>query len=95
MYLILFGLVFDCHDSLFLTSMSLIYRYDKYLYMRSPFLLLKTFYSAWSQLVTICLELLNNISFYLYAVCMTLVDAIYQNVTLSKVRSPLVKISVS
>jgi hypothetical protein len=95
MYFMLYGLFFDYNDSITLISMSLLYPYDNYLYMRSPFLLLKTFYNAWSQLVTICHELLNNLSFYLYTVCMTLVDAIYHYVALSKVRSPLVKISVA
>jgi hypothetical protein len=69
MYLILFGLVFDCHDSLSLTSMSLLYRYDNVLSLRSLFFLLNTFYYAWSRLVTIYHELLYILSFYLYICC--------------------------
>jgi hypothetical protein len=75
MYLMLCGLVMHGHDPLTLISLSLLYRFANVLYMRSLFLLLNTFYNAWSRLVTICHVLLYILSFYLYKVCMTLVDA--------------------
>jgi hypothetical protein len=63
------------HDSLTLTSLSLLYRYDNVLYMRSLFLLLNTFCHAWSRLVTLCQQLLFTLGSDLYTVSMTLVDA--------------------
>jgi hypothetical protein len=71
MYLLLRGLFMDGHDSLTLTSLSLIYRYDNILYMRSLFLLLNMFYRAWSRLVTFCHELLYILGFDLYTVSVT------------------------
>jgi hypothetical protein len=65
----------DGHDSLTLTSLSLLYRYDNVLYMRSLFLLLNMLHHAWTRLVTVCLELLYILGFDLYTVSMTLADA--------------------
>jgi hypothetical protein len=89
------GLLMHGHDSLTLNSLLLLYCFANVLYMLSLFLLLNSFYNTLTRLITICHELLYILSFYLYTVCMILVDAIYQNVTLSKDRSVLHKISVS
>jgi hypothetical protein len=69
------GLVMECQESLTLTSLSLLYLYDNVLCMRSLFLLLNKFYQAWSRLVTLCHELLNNLGFDLYTVSNSLADA--------------------
>jgi hypothetical protein len=69
------GLVMDGHASLTLTSLSLLYRFVNVLYIWTLFLLLNSFCHAWSRLVTVCHELLYIISFDLYTVSMTLVDA--------------------
>jgi hypothetical protein len=74
MYLMLCGLFLEGHDSLSLTSLSLLYRYDNVFYMRSLFLLLNTIYHAWSRLVKLCHELLYILGFDLYTVSMALVD---------------------
>jgi hypothetical protein len=69
------GLIMDGHDSLNLTSLSLLYRFDNVLYVRTLLLLLNTFCYAWLRLVPLCHELLYIHGFVLYNVSMTLVDA--------------------
>jgi hypothetical protein len=70
-------IAFDGHDSLTLTSVSLLFLYDNVLYMRSLFLLLNTFYSAWSRLVTFCHELLYILGFFLNTVCFYLYTVLF------------------
>jgi hypothetical protein len=65
----------DGHDSLTFTSLSLLYRYENVLFMRTLFLLLNTFCHAWFRQVTLCHELHYILFFDLYTVSMTLVDA--------------------
>jgi hypothetical protein len=72
------GLVMDCHDSLTLTSLSLLYRFVDVLYIWTLYLQLNTFIThgyAWLRLVTLCHELHYFPGFDLYSVTMTLVDA--------------------
>jgi hypothetical protein len=76
MYLMLRGLLVDGHDSLSLISLSLFYRFVNVLYIWNLFLLLNTFFHAWSRLVTLFHELLYFLGFDLYTVSMILVDAI-------------------
>jgi hypothetical protein len=71
----LHGMVMDGHASLTLTSLSLLYRFVNVLYSWTLFLLLNTFYHAWSRLVTLCHELLYIHGFDLYTVSMSLVDS--------------------
>jgi hypothetical protein len=52
MYLVLCVLVMDGHDSLTLTSLSLLYPFANVHHMRALFLLLYTFFHACSHLVT-------------------------------------------
>jgi hypothetical protein len=54
MYLMLRGLIMDGHNSLNLTSLSLLYRFVNILYIWTLFLLLITFWHEWSGLVTLC-----------------------------------------
>jgi hypothetical protein len=75
MYLKFRLLVTDGHDTLTLTSLTLLYRYDTVLYMRSQFLMLNTFCHAWSRLVMLCFELHYIVGFDLYPDSMTLVVA--------------------
>jgi hypothetical protein len=72
MYIMLRGLVMDGHNSLHLTSLSLLYRFVIILYIWSLFLLLNTFCHEWTHLVTLCNEFLCIISFDLYNVSMTI-----------------------
>jgi hypothetical protein len=69
------GLIMDGHDSLTVTSLSLLLRYVNDLYMWTLFLLLNTFCYSWSRIVTLCHELLYILGFDLYTVSVTLVDA--------------------
>jgi hypothetical protein len=69
------GLVIDCHASLTLTSLSLLYRLVNVLYMWTLFLLLNTFFHAWSRLVRLFRDIIYILGFDLYTVSMTLVDA--------------------
>jgi predicted tellurium resistance membrane protein TerC len=64
----------DGHDSLTLTSLSLLYRYVNVLYMRTLFLVLQRFCHAWSRLITICHKLIYIIGYDLYTVSMSLVN---------------------
>jgi hypothetical protein len=50
MYIMLRGMVIDGHASLNLTSLSLVYRFVNVLYIWSLFLLLNTFFLAFSVL---------------------------------------------
>jgi hypothetical protein len=75
MYFMLRRLVVDGHNSLSLTSMSLLYRFANVLHIWTLFLLLNTFSLEWSGLVTLCNELLYITSFELCTVFMTLFDA--------------------
>jgi hypothetical protein len=68
-------LVMDGHNSLSLTTLSLLYSYANVLHIWILFLLLNSFWHEWSRLVTICLELLYIISFDLYTVSQTFFDA--------------------
>jgi hypothetical protein len=63
------------HDSLTLTSLSLLLRYVNVLYMWTLFLLLNTFCHAWSRLVTFCHELLYILGFEMNTASMTFDDA--------------------
>jgi hypothetical protein len=74
MYLMLRDSVMDGHDSLTLTSLSLLYRFVNVLYIWSQFLMLNSFYHVWSRLVTLCHELHYILGSYLYTVSMTLVN---------------------
>jgi hypothetical protein len=65
----------DGHETYTFTSMSLLYRFVKVLYLRTLFILLNTFCHAWSRLVTLCHELLYILGFDLYTVSVILVDA--------------------
>jgi hypothetical protein len=65
----------DGHDSLTLTSLSLLLRYVNVLYMWTLFLLLNTFRHVWSRLVTLCQELLYILGFEMNTLSITLVDA--------------------
>jgi hypothetical protein len=69
------GFYMDDHDSITLTSLSLLYRFVDLLYVLTLILLLNTSCHVWSHLVTNCHELLYILGFDLYTVSMTLVDA--------------------
>jgi hypothetical protein len=71
MYILLRGLVMDCHNSLSLTYLSLQYRFANVLTIWTLFLLLKTFWHDWSDVVTLCNELLYITSFDLYTISMS------------------------
>jgi hypothetical protein len=75
MYITKIGLIMDDHGSLNLTSLSLIYRFDNILYVRTVFLQLNTFCYARLRLIPLCHELLYIHGFVLYNVSLTLVDA--------------------
>jgi hypothetical protein len=74
MYLMLRGLFTDDLDPYTFISLSLLYGFVKFLYVRTLFLLLNTFFHAWSRLVTLCHGLLYIVGFDLYNVSITLVD---------------------
>jgi hypothetical protein len=75
----------DGHNTLRLTSLSLLYRFVNLLYIRTLFLLLKTFWHEWSRLVTPWNDLLYIINFDLYTVSMTVFESTEHNVTFSHV----------
>jgi hypothetical protein len=75
MYIMLRGLVMDRHNTLSLTSLTLLYRFANVLHIWTLFLLLKTFWHDWSGIVTLCIELLYITRFDFYTVSMSLFDA--------------------
>jgi hypothetical protein len=75
MYINLCGLVMDDHNSLSLSSQSLLYRFANVLHICTLILLLNTFRQECSGLVTLSSELLFITSFDLYTVSMSLLDA--------------------
>jgi hypothetical protein len=75
MYLMSRDSVMDSHDSLTLTSLSLLYRFVNVLYIWSQFLLLNTICHIWSRLVTLCHELPYILGFDMFSLSMTLDDA--------------------
>jgi hypothetical protein len=68
-------LVMDGHNSLSSTSLSLQYRFVNILYICTLFLLLNTFCHELTGIVTLCNELLYNISFDMYTVTKRFFDA--------------------
>jgi hypothetical protein len=86
MYLMLLGLDMEGHDSLTLTSLSLLLRYINVLCMWTLFLLLNTFCHTWSRLVTLCHELLYTLGFEMNTLSITLVYATQHNLTVDHVR---------
>jgi predicted tellurium resistance membrane protein TerC len=62
------GLIMDGHNSLYLTTLSLLYRLVNILYIRTLFFLLNTFRHEWPGLVTLCNELHYITCFDLYTV---------------------------
>jgi hypothetical protein len=74
-HLMLRVLIMDGHNSLRLTSLSLLYRLVNLIYIWNLFLLLKKFWHEWSRLVTHWYKLLYIISFDMYTVSMILFDA--------------------
>jgi hypothetical protein len=79
-------LVMDRHNSLSLTSLSLLYRFANVLHIWTLFILLNTFWFEWTGIVTLCNELLYITSFDLYTLSMTLFDATEHNLTVSLFR---------
>jgi hypothetical protein len=75
MYIMLRGLIMNCHNSLNLTSLSPLYRFVNILYIWTLFLLLNTFYHKSTRLLTLCNELLYIISFDLFTVCKRFFEA--------------------
>jgi hypothetical protein len=73
------------HNSLRLTSLSLLYRFVYVLYIWTILLLQYTFWQKWSRLETLYNELLYIINFDLYTVSMTLFESTEQNITFSHV----------
>jgi hypothetical protein len=73
----------DDHNLLSLTSISLLYHFVNVLYNWIIFLLLNTFWQEWPRLVTLCNELPYIISFDLYSLSMTLIDANEHNISVS------------
>jgi hypothetical protein len=65
----------DGHDSLTLSSLSLLYLFFNVVYVRTLILLMNTFCHAWSRLDTVRHEIHYIIVFDLYTVSVTLVDA--------------------
>jgi hypothetical protein len=62
------GLVMDGHNSLRLTSLSLLYRFANVLHIWTLYLLLNTFCPEWNDVVPPRNELLNIFSFDLFTV---------------------------
>jgi hypothetical protein len=81
----LHGLVMDCHNSLNLTYLLLLYLFVNILYIWTQFILLNTFWQERSRLVTLCKELLYINNFDRYTVSMTLFESTEHNVTYSHV----------
>jgi hypothetical protein len=77
------GFAMDGHNSLSLTSLSLLYRFVNVLYIWTLYLLLNTFWQERSRLVRLCNELLYIISFDLYTLSMTLLDATEHYISVS------------
>jgi hypothetical protein len=73
----------DDQNSLSLTSLSPLYRFVNVLYNWTIFLLMNTFLKEWLRLVTLCDELHYIISFDLYTLSMTVIDATERNVSVS------------
>jgi hypothetical protein len=72
-------LFMDSHNSLSLTTLSLLYRFAKVLNIWNLFILMNTFWLEWSGIVKLCNELLYITSFDLYTLSMTLFDATEHN----------------
>jgi hypothetical protein len=75
----------DVHNLLSLTSLSLLYCFVNVLYIWTLYLLVNTFWQEWSRIVTLCNELLHIISFELYTLSMTLLDATEHYISVSHV----------
>jgi hypothetical protein len=74
MCLILCGLDMDGHDSLTLTSLSLLYRFVNVLYVRTLFLLLNTFCHAWYHLFTLSRMTIFSVLTCIRCVCFLLMQ---------------------
>jgi hypothetical protein len=74
MYIPLRGLVMDGHNSLSLTSLSLLYRFANVHHIWTLFLLLHTFCKEWSRIETLFYEILYIISFDLNTFSKTFLD---------------------
>jgi hypothetical protein len=75
----------DGHNSLNVTSLSLLYRFVNIRQIWTLLLLQNTFWHEWTRVVTLCNELLYIISFDLYTVSKTFFDAPWQNLTVTPV----------
>jgi hypothetical protein len=75
----------DDHNSLSVTSLSVLYLFVHVLYIKTLYLLLNTFWQEWSRLVTLCNELLYIISFDLYTLSVTLREATENYISVSHI----------
>jgi hypothetical protein len=75
MQIMLHGFAMDDHNSLSLTSLTLLYSFVNVLYIWTLILLLNMFCHDWSRLVTFCNELTNIISFDLHTVSKSFFNA--------------------